>query len=114
MANPSAVYKQRDQLPYFDCTLSDVNGARNLTGETVRFVLKSQAGTGIVDETSTGANVVVLDSTAGRVRYKWQADDLAEAGNYNAEWETTNASSEKLSYPNDSHIEIVVKPELST
>lgn len=114
MANPSVTMKQNDRLPLLTCTLKDANGARDLTGETVRFLMRSSSGSVVIDQTSTGSLVTVLDSTAGRVRYNWAAGDLGTPGNYLAEWETTDALDRPLSYPNDGNIEIIVKPEQST
>jgi hypothetical protein len=114
MANPSAVYKQNDRLPLFDCTLKDANGPRDITGDTVRFVMRSSEDEVIIDETSTGSLVTVLDSTAGRVRYSWAVGDLASVGNYLGEWETTDPLDRRLTFPNSGNIDITVYPERST
>lgn len=103
-----------DQLPFLDATLSDANGVYDLSTDTVRFVQRSSAGTVITDQTSTGSFVVVVGATSGRVRYKWQSTDVDASGNFLGEFEVTNALSERLTFPNVGHIEIVRTPELST
>lgn len=108
------VMRVNDQLPYLDATLSDANGAYDLSTDTVRFVMRSTSNEVIVDQTSTGDNVVVLGATSGRVRYKWQSTDTETSGNYLGEFEVTNALDERLTFPNNGHIEIVLTPELST
>lgn len=103
-----------DLLPYLDATLKDANGGVDLTNETVRFVMRNRANDVIFDQTSTGAQVVILAATSGRVRFKWSSSGMDTAGNFLAEFETTNASTERKTFPNDGHIEIVLTPELST
>lgn len=110
------IIRQNDRRPYLDCTLNDKDGAVDLTGETVRFVMRAQTGTVVANHTSTGAQVVILGATSGRVRYKWDDDDTENAGGFLAEFETwpTGSSSEVLTFPNRGHIEILVTPELSS
>lgn len=103
-----------DLLPYIDATLKDADGAFDLTNYTVRFAMESSAGTVVEDQTSTGSRVTLLDSTAGRVRFKPSSSGFATAGNYLAEFEATNPSSENVSFPNIGHLEIVLTPEIST
>lgn len=105
--------KINDTLPPLDCTLNDADGAFDLSDYTVEFVMRSSANTVIAEETSSG-NVTVLDSTAGRVRMNWDSSHLATPGNYLAEWEAADVSDDKLTFPNNGHIEIVLTPELST
>lgn len=110
------VMRQGNLRPYLDVTLKDRNGAVDLTGEVVRFVVRDWENNVVSDETSTGAQVVILAATSGRVRYKWTDANTSTSGNYLGEFETypTGSSSEFLTYPNVGHVEIVVTPELST
>jgi len=108
------VMKQNDRRPYLDCVLQDRDGPVDLTGETVRFVMRSSDGTVVIDQTSTGSAVTVTDSTAGAVRYAWRAGDTATPGAYLAEWELT-AGGERETFPNDRPgLEVWIRPEQST
>ena len=108
-------YKVGDTRPFLDATLKDADGAVDLTGITsVRFVLEDQDANEIVNESSTGANVTITSSKAGQVRYKWQAADLSSEGNYYAEWKVTFGDGSVARFPNTRHIQLTVKPALST
>ena len=101
--------------PLVEETLRDAGGAIDLTGSTsVRVVLEDQDANEIVNESSTGANVTITSSTAGQVRYKWQAADLSSEGNYYLEWKVTFGDATVARFPNTRHIHLTVKPGLST
>ena len=109
--------KVNDVLPPLDCTLQESSGgtliAFNITGYTVRFVMRSSDNTVIADA-STSNDVSVLGSTAGRVRFSPTSSHMATAGSYLAEWELKNPSTQRITFPSNDHITIVLKPELST
>jgi len=111
------IMRQGNLRPFLDVTLSDVSGPVDLSGETVRFVMRSTDNTMTADQTSTGAQVVILATgTSGGVRYKWLDTDTVTPGSFLGEFEMypTGSSSEFMTFPNSGHIEIVVTPELST
>lgn len=111
----SVVMRQNDTRPFLDVLLKDRDGVIDLTNETVRFVAKSSDGTVKIDQTSTGSAVVIQASgTSGAVQYQWQEGDLDTPGVLLAEFEITNLSSQRASFPNQGHIEINVSRELST
>ena len=87
--------------------------AFNITGYTVRFVMRSSAGTVIADA-STANDASVLNSTAGRVRFSPTSSHMATAGNYLAEFELKNPSTQRITFPSRGHIKIVLVPELAT
>ena len=107
------VRKVNDVLPPLDCTLSDANGVFDITGYKPRFVMRSSANTVIADGT-TSNRVTILGATSGRVRYNWSSSEVDVAGNYLAEWELTNPSTQRLTFPNRGHISIVLLPEQAT
>ena len=113
----SVTYKVGDTRPYLDATLSDANGAVDLSTsavESVRFVMEDKDGTEVVNESSTGANVTITGSTSGQVRYAWQTGDLANPGNYYGEWKVLYTDGSAARFPNTGHAEIAVGPALST
>lgn len=117
MTATDATYKVGDTRPFLDATLKDANGPVDLsTGlvDNVRFVLEDQDANEIVNESSTGANVSITDSTGGKVRYKWQVADLSSEGNYYAEWKVTFGDGTVARFPNTRHVHLTVKPGLST
>ena len=110
------IMRQNDLRPYYDAQLRDANGPRDLTGEVVRFVMRSSDNTVVTDQTSTGAQVLITGTTTGQVRYKWLPEDTDTPGNFLAEFETwpVGSSSEPATFPNRGHIDILFTRELST
>ena len=106
-----------DVLPPLDCTLQESSEgtliAFNITGYTVRFVMRSSANTVIADATTSG-DVTVLSSTAGRVRMNFSSSHVDTPGSFLAEWELKTASTQRITFPSASHISIVLKPELAS
>ena len=111
------VRKINDQLPPLDCTLQDTSGgtavAFNITGYTVRFVMRNSTG-GLGADASTADDVSVLSSPAGRERMNFSSSHVDTPGNYLAEWELKNTSTQRITFPNNGHVEIVLKPEQAT
>lgn len=107
--------RQNDTLPPLEFTLKDRDGAYPYsTADTLRFVMKSSAGTVIVDQTSTGPLLEPVNSTAGTGRYNWSSSDTGTPGDYLGEIELHPLAGGVLSFPNTGHIEILITPELST
>lgn len=112
----SVVMRQNNLRPYLDVILSDVNGPADLTGEVIRLVVRSSDNDVVVDQTSTGDQLIISGATQGAVRYKWDAPDTDTPGNFLGEFEAypEGSSSEYLTFPNVGHVEILITPELST
>ena len=111
----SVVMRQNDQRPFLDVILNDRDGPVDLTNETVKFLAKSSDGAIKINQTSTGSFVVVQAAgTSGAVQYQWQNGDLDTPGVLLAEFEITNLSSQRATFPNQGHILINVSQELST
>lgn len=113
--------KVGSRRPFLDATLSDANGPVDLssdaTGSTslvVRFVVEDRDSVEIINQTSTGSDVVIQTSTGGQVRYRWRDGDLAEAGRFYAEWSVDFGDGRIAHFPNTGHIPMVVKPALAT
>lgn len=98
---------QGDTLPSVSATLSDANGAVNLTGATVTFSLTLGGVAVIVDRACT-----VTDATAGQVSVAWQAGDTANYGNAFAQFKATWADGTQ-SFPNSRLLDFAITPSLT-
>jgi hypothetical protein len=99
--------KQNDRAPSITSFLKQAGVAINLTGSTVKFLMKNRdTGTVKVNATAT-----VVTALTGEVRYDWGASDTDTAGNYFAEWEIT-AGGLKTTCPNGRYLDITVLPEI--
>jgi len=112
------IMRQNDRRPYMNFVLSDANGVVDLTNETVTLTAKSSAGAikmkGSTNPSSSEGTITITNSTAGAGRYQWHADDCDTPATFLAEFETENLAGEIATYPNNGHIEILIKPEIST
>lgn len=103
MITPQFAIKQGDRLPLLNATLVDSDGAAvNLTGASVRFLMRNEAGTVVVNQAAT-----VVSAASGTVRYSWGATDTATAGVYNAEFEVT-VDSLKRTFPTQGYLRVTV------
>ena len=102
--------KQRDTWPPLDAVLSHDTPAVpiDLTGATVRLILKTGAGTVAVDETCD-----ILDAEAGAVRYQWDPADTATVATYQGEFEITFSDGRIATVPNDSFFEVKIVADLA-
>ena len=99
--------KQNDTSPSMLATLQDANGvAVDITRATVNFYMGNINGN-LVNSTAT-----IVDAEAGQVRYDWVASDTANSGMYQAEFEVVYADTSKETFPNNSYISVVIKPDL--
>jgi len=80
----------------------------DLTGASVRFIMKTLEGVVKVD---AGATIVGTPS-AGRVRYSWGATDTDTAGPFRAEFEVTFGDGTKQTFPNKDFIAVLVVEDL--
>lgn len=90
--------KRNDTLPKIEATLQQNSIVYDLTGATVKFIMKkSGSGAAKVDASAT-----VVDASGGQVEYAWDdvAGDTDTEGDYNAEFEVTTGSGEILTFPN--------------
>jgi hypothetical protein len=77
--------KQYDTYPSLQATLTDSNGAINLTGaSSVKFVMKGQSTGTIVL-----GNCSIVSATAGTVAYAWGATDTQTPDVYSVEFQIT-------------------------
>ena len=114
MAYADIELKRNDRRPYLDDTLSDADGAVNLSGCTVKFFMVDSDGNTVVNQTSTGSYVTLPSATAGQVRYAWQAADTSTSGNFKAEWQVTWGDGSQATFPNNGHITVIVQDDLDS
>lgn len=82
MATPALILKQYDTGPAVQATLTDSNGAINLSSATlVKFVMKGQTTATTVTGTCT-----IVNATTGQVSYTWGATDTQTPDTYAVEF----------------------------
>ncbi len=105
--------KRGDRRPYLYATLGSINeeGELNtpqpLTGATVVFNMKNEAGVLVVNR----GPCVVDNIPAGAVHYEWGATDTLIAGTYTGEFEASFGA-EAVTFPNGSEIKIKIREDL--
>lgn len=105
------IVKRNDLQPIVTGTLTDSTGAvPNLTGASVKFVMRDQtATTAKVNHAATITNV-----STGAVSYSWLAGDTDTAGYYVAEWVVTFSDGSSATFPTDGFITVQIAEDLDT
>lgn len=98
--------KVGDTLPWIEAVLEDAVGPVVLTGASVRFKMRLQ---GTTTPLKVDAAAVIDAAAAAEVHYAWLSADTDTAGIYEAEWEVTLPSGAKLTFPNDRHLQVMVR-----
>lgn len=94
---PDFVTKVGDTRIDFAFTLSDENGAFDLTGHTVTLNMRNEDTKASV---ISGGACSVVSAAAGTGTYTWQAADVATAGNYEVEIiATRDSDSAEVRFP---------------
>lgn len=101
--------KEGDRLPELEATLYGANDeVAPLNGSTVTFILSDKAtGTLLLNSPA-----VLVDADLGQVKYAWAIGDTDMAGSYRGEFEVTYGDGRRLTFPNDSYIDIKIVPDL--
>lgn len=104
--------KRGDTGPPLNATLSDANGAINLTTATQVKILFASIDADPVD-TFSGVCTIV-DAALGKVRYTWAIDgtDTNVAATYHVEFEITWGDGTKWTVPNDTYKSVEIKADL--
>ena len=90
-------------------TLDGITTPIDLTGLTVRFIMRAKAAT----TAKVAAAATIVDGPAGQVSYSWASTDLDTVGVYQCEWEITYPGPRTLTVPSDTHDTIIVVADLA-
>lgn len=101
--------KRNDLAPSVSAVLYASGAVIDLTGATVKFIMKLRGGSEKVN-----AACVIVTPTAGAVRYDWAGTDTDTAGTYDAEFQVTFPTTKKLTCPNNKHLEVLVYPDVGS
>lgn len=105
--------KRGDTRPLLDATLSDDDGPVDLTGATVRLVVRrATPRCGEVGALLLKRECEIIDAAAGKVRYAWQPDDTATVGSYAAEFEVAFVGGGLWTFPSAGYVAIIITPDL--
>ena len=105
-------YKTGDELPVVIATIRQNGTAVDLSGySTVAFSMCVNDGdrTAVLSEAEAD---FVTDGSDGKVMYEWGGTDLADEGEYLAEFVLIDGEGKKYSMPKQDLIKIVVTPSL--
>jgi hypothetical protein len=95
MAATTFNIKRDDLLPTFQRTLVDDDGvAVVLTGGSVKFIMADKFGT-----VKINAAAALTTPASGIVTYSWSGTDTDTADWFNAEWEFTDSTGRKRTFP---------------
>lgn len=87
--------KSGDLLPSIPATLYVGAAVLDLTGCTVRFVMRELGGAVVIDQPAS----IIGAPTLGQVRYDWQAGNTDRVGLYIVEWHVTRPDAKTLTVP---------------
>jgi hypothetical protein len=103
--------KKGDRSPSVTATLKAANGVINLTGSTVKFIMRERRSA--AGSPKVNAACVVVTPSAGVVRYDWAAADTDTAGHYDAEFEITTAGGNKITCPNGKYLDVLILEDIA-
>lgn len=108
MAQPIYI-KKGDRLPALVATLRAAGSAVNLTGGSVKFIMRSvNGGTPKINAAAT-----LTTPASGIVTYDWAAADTDTPGKYHAEFQYTTAGGLKQTFPNNEHLVVLVTDDIA-
>lgn len=103
------IIKKNDTAPSLQRTLTDSDGAIDLTGATVRFHMAATVGgTAKVD-----AEATIVTAASGIVKYDWASGDTDTTGSYYGEFEITYSDGSSETVPNPGFITINITADLA-
>jgi len=100
--------KQGDTSPSIEAVLRSPNGdVVDLTGATVEFLMKSNDGVRLVEDSA-----VIDGPLDGVVVYEWSNTDTDEPGMNHAEWRVTFPDTTVETFPNSGYIQVHIPPKI--
>lgn len=114
--DPDFSIKVGDTAPDLELYCEDANGNRvDIQGATVKFVMASVGGgTAKVDAAAQNRQVGTgSDGTKGKVGYPWVAGNTDTADDFYGEMQVTFAGGALETFPNDRHLLIRMREDLS-
>ena len=104
--------KQNDTWPPIGLitpvVLSDNNGPIDLTGATVKFLMRPADSQTI----KVNSACVIVSAAAGTVRYNWSASDTDTAGEFVFEFQITFGDGKKATVPNRGYKELTIYDDI--
>ena len=107
-ANNTVTIKKGDTDRFFADQLRVDGTPTDLTGATVKFLLKPATG----GAAKVNASASIVTAAEGRVKYAPQPADVDTAGVFNQEWEVTIAG-KVLTYPTDGYNTVNIVADLA-
>ena len=102
--------KQNDTMPRRVYALKHNGTAVDLTGATVKFIMRAQGSS----STKVNASATVSDQTNGLVYYAWSSSDTDTTGEYEAEFQVTYSDSTVETFPNSGNIRIKIVDDIGS
>ena len=99
--------KRNDTARKISDTLLLDGAAIDLTGSTVKFVMKPKGSGDIIKK-----NATIVTAPAGKVEYQFETGDTQNAGGYFIEWEITFSGGAVLTVPDDGYSELTILEDL--
>lgn len=102
--------KSGDTWPPVDATLSDANGAINLTTATsVKFVMAPTGGGG----PTVNSVCTITNAALGQVRYVWVSPNTDTSGTYKVEFEILWSDGKIGTVPNEGYLTVEILDDLN-
>jgi hypothetical protein len=103
--------KQGDTRPKLVVLLTSNGSAIDLTGATVRLLMREEGSLSPGVETTGSTDVT--SALSGEVTWTPDAADTADAGTYELEFEVTHADGGIETFPNDGYGTLVLKDDIA-
>ena len=102
--------KRNDNNRKISDTLTFGGVALNLSGATVKFLMRSIPGASV--EVTIKDDAVIEDEAAGTVYYELGSDQTAVAGKYYFEWEVTFGDGSVTTFPSTGYGQLTIVEDL--
>lgn len=104
--------KRNDREPAFKARILHNGAAVDLTGSTVKFIMKLDSASASAEPKVDAEADIVGDAEDGIVEYAWADGDTDTIGTYRAEFEVTFASGKTRSFPSADYLLVRIIADL--